>query len=79
METAAGPWSPLVCGRSETIESLEGLEGGNFEKAWIEEAERRYAEYRKGLITARDADAFGSKDLRAIRRRILRRFPFGRL
>ena len=39
------------------IESLKGPEGGNFEGAWIEEAERRYAEYRKGLITARDADA----------------------
>ena len=39
------------------IESLEGLEEGDFEAAWIEEAERRYAEYQKGLITARDADA----------------------
>jgi len=39
------------------IESLEGLGEGDFETAWIEEAERRYAEYQKGLITARDADA----------------------
>ena len=39
------------------IESLEGPEEGDVEAAWIEEAERRYAEYRKGLITARDADA----------------------
>ena len=38
------------------IESLEGL-GEDFEEAWIEEAERRYAAYQKGLITARDADA----------------------
>ncbi len=39
------------------IESLEGAEEGDFEGAWIEEAERRHAEYRKGLVTARDADA----------------------
>ncbi len=39
------------------IESLEGVGEGDFEQAWIEEAERRYAEYQKGLITARDADA----------------------
>lgn len=39
------------------IESLEGLEERDFEAAWIEEAELRYAEYRKGLIAARDADA----------------------
>ena len=39
------------------IESLEGAEEGDFEGAWIGEAERRHAEYRKGLVTARDADA----------------------
>ena len=39
------------------IESLEGAEEGNFEGAWIEEAGRCHAEYRKGLVTARDADA----------------------
>lgn len=39
------------------IASLEGPEDGDFEAAWIEEAERRYAEYKKGLVTARDADA----------------------
>lgn len=39
------------------IESLEGPEEGDFEAAWIQEAERRYGEYRKGAITARDADA----------------------
>ena len=39
------------------IGSLEGTEEGDFEGAWIEEAERRHAEYRKGLVTARDADA----------------------
>jgi len=39
------------------IESLEGVGEGDFEEAWIEEAERRYAEYQKGLITAGDADA----------------------
>ncbi len=39
------------------IECLEAAEEGDFEGAWIEEAERRHAEYRKGLVTARDADA----------------------
>ena len=39
------------------IESLGGLGEGDFEQAWIEEAERRYAEYQNGLIPARDADA----------------------
>ncbi len=37
------------------IESLEGAEEGDFEAAWVEEAEQRHAEYRRGLVTARDA------------------------
>ena len=39
------------------IESLEDPAAADFEAAWIEEAERRYAGYRKGLVTARDAEA----------------------
>ncbi len=39
------------------IESLEGAEERDVEGAWIEEAERRHAEYRNGLVTARDAEA----------------------
>jgi phage FluMu gp28-like protein len=37
------------------IESLEGAGGGDFKAKWIEEAEQRHAEYRKGLVAARDA------------------------
>ena len=37
------------------IESLKGVEEGDFEAAWVEEAEQRLAEYRRGLVTARDA------------------------
>ncbi len=35
------------------IESLEEPAVGDFEAEWIEEAERRYAAYRKGLATGR--------------------------
>jgi putative addiction module component (TIGR02574 family) len=41
---------------SRLIESLDDAEDGDVEAAWIEEAERRYAEYRAGLVTARDGD-----------------------
>lgn len=38
------------------IESLEGPGRGDFEAEWIEEAERRYAEYRKGLVAGRPVE-----------------------
>ena len=43
---------------SRLIDSLDEIREteGDVEAAWVEEAERRYAEYRKGLVTARDSD-----------------------
>ena len=38
------------------IESLDVADAGDLEAEWIAEAERRYAEYRKGTVSARDAD-----------------------
>jgi putative addiction module component (TIGR02574 family) len=38
------------------IESLEGPGAEDVEAEWIEEAERRYAEYRKGRVGTRGAD-----------------------
>ncbi|MFQ5791536.1 MAG: addiction module protein [Acidobacteriota bacterium] len=38
------------------IESLEDSDTGDFEAEWIEEAERRYAEYRKGLVAGRPGE-----------------------
>lgn len=38
------------------IDSLEDPGAGDFEAEWIEEAERRYAEYRKGLTPTRPAE-----------------------
>ena len=38
------------------IESLDDKEDGDFEAEWIEEAERRYAEYRTGLTRGRPGD-----------------------
>ena len=43
---------------SRLIDSLDDTAEveGDVEAAWVEEAERRYSEYRKGLVTARDSD-----------------------
>jgi putative addiction module component (TIGR02574 family) len=41
---------------SRLIEGLDDADGGDVEAAWIEEAERRYADYGAGRVTARDAD-----------------------
>jgi putative addiction module component (TIGR02574 family) len=38
------------------LTSLESLEGRDVEADWIEEAERRYADYRKGILAGRPAD-----------------------
>ncbi len=38
------------------LASLESLEERDVEADWIEEAERRYANYRKGILTGRSAD-----------------------
>ncbi len=38
------------------IESLESGEAGDFEDESIEEAERRYVEYRRGALVARPAE-----------------------
>ncbi|MFQ5740395.1 MAG: addiction module protein [Acidobacteriota bacterium] len=35
------------------IESLEEVDTGDFEAEWIEEVERRYAAYRRGVTTGR--------------------------
>ena len=37
------------------ITSLDSLDGSENERLWVEEAERRYKEYRKGRIPARPA------------------------
>ncbi len=37
------------------IESLEGADVGDFEAEWVQEAERRYEQYRKGLVKGRPA------------------------
>jgi len=44
--------------RKDELESdgLDDVDEGECEAAWIEEAERRYAEYRQGLVAARDVD-----------------------
>lgn len=41
---------------SRLNESLDDAGDGDVEAAWIEEAERRYADYRAGRVTARDAE-----------------------
>ena len=38
------------------LASLESLEERDVEADWIEEAERRYAHYRKGILASRPAD-----------------------
>ena len=38
------------------IERLEGEDDGDYESEWIQEAESRYEEYRKGLAKGRPAD-----------------------
>ena len=38
------------------IASLDALDDAENERLWIEEAERRYQEYKKGNIQARAAD-----------------------
>ena len=35
------------------IESLEGDEVGDYETEWVREAERRYEQYRKGVVKGR--------------------------
>ena len=40
---------------SRLIESLDDADDGDVEAAWIEEAEQRYADYRAGRVTAREA------------------------
>ena len=37
------------------IKSLEGLDKIENERLWVEEAERRYREYKKGRISSRPA------------------------
>ncbi|MDD5673244.1 MAG: addiction module protein [Chitinivibrionales bacterium] len=37
------------------IESLDELDAVENERIWIEEAERRYSEYKSGKVTARSA------------------------
>jgi putative addiction module component (TIGR02574 family) len=37
------------------ISSLDSLEGPENENQWVEEADRRYKEYRNGRISARSA------------------------
>jgi len=38
------------------IESLDNYDDANTEALWLEEAERRYQEYREGKIKGRSAD-----------------------
>ena len=38
------------------LSTLDGLDEDECENLWVAEAERRYAEYREGSITARPAD-----------------------
>ena len=38
------------------IESLEDSDAGDFDTQWIEEAERRYAAYRAGVIVGRPGE-----------------------
>lgn len=38
------------------ISSLEGEEDADAERLWIEEAERRYMEYKRGKIKAKPAE-----------------------
>lgn len=38
------------------INSLEGREDAEAERLWIEEAERRYREYKEGKVKAKPAD-----------------------
>lgn len=41
----------------QLIRSLDSGEDVDAEKAWLNEAERRYQEYRAGKLTSRSADA----------------------
>ena len=38
------------------IESLEGGDVGDYEAEWVQEAERRYEQYRKGLVKGKPAE-----------------------
>lgn len=38
------------------IQSLEGEEDADAERLWIEEAERRYMEYKQGRVKAKPAE-----------------------
>jgi len=38
------------------IASLDAVDDAQIEALWLEEAERRYQEYKKGNVTARPAD-----------------------
>ncbi len=38
------------------IESLDAVDDAENERRWVEEAERRYQEYKKGKIPARPAE-----------------------
>jgi hypothetical protein len=37
------------------IESLDALDDSDTERLWLDEAERRYLEYKEGSLSARDA------------------------
>ncbi len=37
------------------IESLDVLDDSDIERLWLDEAERRYLEYKEGGLSARDA------------------------
>ncbi|WP_051822275.1 addiction module protein [Desulfonatronum thiodismutans] len=39
------------------IESLDALDDSDTERLWLDEAERRYREYKEGGLSARDAMA----------------------
>ena len=53
LQLPAGDRAALV---RRLIESLDAAEVGDFEAEWIEEAELRYTEYRKGLAASRPAE-----------------------
>jgi putative addiction module component (TIGR02574 family) len=38
------------------IESLEGGDVGDYESDWVQEAERRYEQYRKGVVKGKSAE-----------------------
>jgi hypothetical protein len=53
--------------------SLDAEEDPNAERLWIEEAERRYREYKEGRVKAKPAEAVfkEARDCRGIRSLIL--------